>query len=88
VLGWEDVRIDDGWISSDYRPEMNFGAKSESPLKWTNFNPAVLFRELVLLARNLFQGGAGAEQIDRFWIQCSSRTIEIVACDDKSACAD
>jgi hypothetical protein len=52
------MRIDDGWIGIDYRPQMNLGAQSESPLKWTECNPAVLFRELVLLARNLFQGGA------------------------------
>jgi hypothetical protein len=88
VLGWEDVRIDDGLISIDYRPEMNFGAQSESPLKWTNCNPVVLFRELVLLAPNSFEGGAGAEQIDRFWIRFTYRRIEIVARDAKSACAD
>jgi hypothetical protein len=28
-----------------------FGANSKSPLKWTEYNHAVLFRELLLLAR-------------------------------------
>jgi hypothetical protein len=32
-------------------PSNEFGAKSESPLKWTDGDPAVLFRELLLLAR-------------------------------------
>jgi hypothetical protein len=89
VLGRVDLRMDDGWIRIDYRPEMNFGAQSESPLKWTKCNPVVLFRELMLLARNSFQGVAGAEQIDRFWIRSIDyRTISIVARDAKSAFAD
>jgi hypothetical protein len=33
-----------------------FGAKSESPLKWTEYNHAVLFRELLLLARTSSSG--------------------------------
>jgi hypothetical protein len=32
-------------------PSNEFGAKSESPLKWTDCDPVVLFRELLLLAR-------------------------------------
>jgi hypothetical protein len=58
-------------------PSIKIGANSESPLKWTNCNPVVLLRELVLLARwrslserkNLFQGGARAKQIEDGWIR-------------------
>jgi hypothetical protein len=42
-------------------PSNEFGANSKSPLKWTEENHSVLFRELELLARTY---GAGAEQIN------------------------
>jgi hypothetical protein len=40
-----------------YAPPSNeFRAKSKSPLKWTEYNQAVLFRELLLLARTYSSG--------------------------------
>jgi hypothetical protein len=47
-----------------------FGAKSSSPLKWTDENLIVLFRELELLART-YSSGRCWNEADRF---CLSRT--------------